>query len=83
MSVHFKDMLNKAIAKEPDYIQYQDERGWTLMHTETLAGNYYSVKALLSKGAAPLIKNSDNETALDIAKRINWPRIVNLLSKTE
>lgn len=57
-----------------------DERGWTMLHHEALAGNLGTVRLLLSYGASPGSLTSNGKTPADLARGIGWPEIAAALT---
>ena len=81
MSKNMGDDLIKFLKEYPDEITNTDENGLTLLHRETIAGNLTSVEALLSAGADKNAKTNKGETALELAKKVNWEHIIPILEK--
>lgn len=80
MSKNMKEKLQDFLKQNPDEITYQDEEGFSLLHTETVAGNLTSITLLLESGVDKNMKTSQGKTALDIAKQLNWEHIIPVLS---
>jgi uncharacterized protein YegJ (DUF2314 family) len=80
MSKNMKEKLIDFIKQNQDQITYQDEEGFSLLHTETIAGNLTSVQVLLENGADKTMKTNQGKTALDYAKQLNWEHIIPVLS---
>src|SRR5262249_17916859 len=53
MSVNMAASLKMQLAKDPSLISSTNDRGWTLLHHEVLAGSAPTVKVLLAAGADP------------------------------
>lgn len=81
MSKNMKEKLLEFLKAYPDEITNADENGVTFLHRETIAGNLASVEVLLSAGADKSAKTNNGETALDIARKLNWEHIIPILEK--
>jgi uncharacterized protein YegJ (DUF2314 family) len=81
MSVNMKPSLIEFLQTTPSELTYKDERGYTLLHKETIAGNKTSVEALLEAGALIDDQTITGHTALDFAIQLNWEHIIPLLKK--
>lgn len=69
----------KQIAADPSTLTFTNERGWTLLHQEALAGNLAVIKILLEAGADPNAKTPDGKTPLQLARILGWESVVALL----
>lgn len=47
-------------------MNFQDEKGDTLLHQAVMCGNIQAIGALFKYGADPLIKNADDRILLDL-----------------
>jgi len=83
MSINMGDKLREQLKDFPELIHRRDERGWTFLHGESLAGNLTSVRILIEHGADPLLKTSDGATALDLAETLHWDHVANYLQMTK
>jgi uncharacterized protein YegJ (DUF2314 family) len=79
MSVNMKQSLIDHLKENPKEITNTDEEGYTMMHTETIAGNKTSVEALLQAGANKEAKTNSGQTALDFAVQMNWEHLISIL----
>ncbi len=79
MSKNMREKLIDFLKENPDEIAHSDENGLTLLHKETVAGNLTSVEVLLSAGADKNAKTNHGDTAMDLAKRMNWEHIIPVL----
>lgn len=73
--------LKEAIASDPSFITATDDQGWTTLHREALAGNAASVKILLEAGADANAKTKHGMTPLQLAKTLNWEKVIALLTR--
>jgi uncharacterized protein YegJ (DUF2314 family) len=58
-----------------------DETGFTLLHSEALAGNLGMVKLLVACGAEVRKKTKSGRTASELARGIGWPEIADYLDE--
>ena len=61
------------------YVYDKDESGNQLLHREAIAGNYLFVRELLRLNIDKLVMNTQSMTPLDLAHKVGWAKIVNLL----
>ena len=73
------DDFRQQLAQNPDYLREQDEDGYTPLHHEAIAGNALMVKAMLDLGANPAATTQEGLTALDVARRMDWQNIIEIL----
>ena len=57
-----------------------DERGWTMLHHEAIAGNFGVVKLLVQYGANANALTPDGRNAATLAQTIGWPEIASYLA---
>lgn len=81
MSVNMAAGLREAVAGDPEYLIGRDERGWTMLHEQALAGNAAIVKVLLDAGADPTATTNDGKTPLQLAQSLGWKGVAKLLKK--
>ena len=81
MSINMGDNLREQLKSSPEILHQCDERGWTLLHTESLAGNLTSVKVLIEQGADLSLKTNDGATALDLAGILGWNHVIEFLQE--
>jgi uncharacterized protein YegJ (DUF2314 family) len=81
MSVAMASSLREQLAKDPSLVSARDERGWTFLHQEALAGSAATVKVLLEAGADPSAVTDHGMTALQLARSLGWEKVVALLTR--
>lgn len=81
MSINMREELIKFISQHPEELTQQDDRGYTLLHRETIAGNLSSVEVLLGAGADKNLKTAQGKTALDFARQLQWEHLIPTLEK--
>lgn len=79
MSINMKESLVDFLKENPAELSQPDEKGYTLLHRETIAGNQTSVEVLLNAGADKHSKTHTGKTALDFAKQLQWLHLIPLL----
>jgi uncharacterized protein YegJ (DUF2314 family) len=79
MSEGMAAKLTEQLAQDASLVSVTDDRGWTFLHQEALAGNTATVRALLEAGADPNAVTGDGMTPLQLARSLGWDRIVALL----
>ncbi len=80
MSENMAVSLKEEIAKDPSMVSARDDRGWTFLHQEALAGSTATVKVLLEAGADPNALTDHGMTAIQLARSLGWDRVVALLT---
>ncbi|MBW8685583.1 DUF2314 domain-containing protein [Chitinophaga rhizophila] len=81
MSINMKESLLNFLKEYPQEITFTDDKGYTMLHREAIAGNRTSVEVLLQQGADANHKTTDGKTALDFARQLQWDHVVTLLEK--
>jgi uncharacterized protein len=81
MSEAMAASLKEQLAKDPSLVSAKDERGWTLLHQEALAGSTPTVKVLLEAGADPNAVTDHGMTPLQLAQSLGWEKVVALLAR--
>lgn len=76
MCLNMEDSLKDFLTQHPEEITRKDERAYTMLHRETIAGNKTCVELLLAMGADADAKTADGCTALDFARRMEWEHII-------
>ncbi|WP_335977983.1 YegJ family protein [Acinetobacter calcoaceticus] len=79
MCKNILDQFINIINTDPRIITEKDESGNQLLHREVLAGNYLFVREILSSNVNKLVMNNQSMTPLDLAHKMGWNNIVNLL----
>ncbi|WP_295476755.1 DUF2314 domain-containing protein [uncultured Pseudomonas sp.] len=79
MAVNTQADIDAGLAQDPSLVNQYDDTESSYLHREALAGNHGFAAALLRHGADPLATDSNGRTPLQLAQRIGWPRIVELL----
>jgi uncharacterized protein len=83
MSENAGPAFAEQLAANPEMASDADDRGWTLLHHQALAGSTATVKALLEHGADPAAVTSEGHTPLDLAQALNWEKVVELLARSK
>jgi uncharacterized protein len=80
MSEAMATSLKEQLAKNPSMLTTKDERGWTFLHQEALAGSLPTVKVLLEAGADRNAVTNHGMTPLDLARSLGWDKVAALLA---
>jgi uncharacterized protein YegJ (DUF2314 family) len=78
MSENMASSLKDQLAKDPSLVSVTDDRGWTFLHQEALAGNTATVKVLLDAGADPNAVTRHGMTPLQLARSLGWDKVAAL-----
>lgn len=79
MSVNMEASLRENLKNSTDVLEYRDALNGSMLHYEALAGNAIQVKVLLEHGADVNLQNSKGMRAIDLAKKMNWASVVEVL----
>lgn len=82
MSINMASSLSDQLKQDPSLLSATDDRGWTLLHQEALAGSVPTVKVLLEAGADPHAVTKHGMTASQLARSLGWDEIVELLANS-
>lgn len=83
MSEAMTPSFKSQLASDPSLVHAKDDRGWTLLHQEALAGSAGPVKVLLEAGADPNALTNDGKTPRQLAESLGWENVVALLRERE
>jgi uncharacterized protein YegJ (DUF2314 family) len=81
MSEAMASSLKEQMAKDPSLVSAKDDRGWTFLHQEALAGSTATVKVLLDAGADRNALTDHGMTPLELARSLGWEKVVALLAQ--
>lgn len=81
MSLNMRPSFEDHLKNNPSIINEPDERGWTFLHHQSLAGNALIVETLLEHGADRTLETNDGDLAIDLARLMDWEKVVSLLAK--
>lgn len=79
MCINMGDKFKEHLDENPGTVTEKDERGWTMLHHEALAGNGLVVQMLLERGADRRARTADGDLPVELARRMGWMKIVALL----
>jgi hypothetical protein len=80
MSLAMVPSFQKGIADDPSLIHSTDERGWTLLHQQALAGSAATVEVWLDAGADVNAVTANGMTPLQLACSLGWVNVASLLT---
>jgi uncharacterized protein len=83
MSLAMVPSFQKGIIDDPTLIHSTDERGWTLLHQQALAGSAATVEVLLNAGADVNAVTENGMTPLQLACSLGWVNVASLLTSKE
>jgi uncharacterized protein len=81
MSEAMAPSFKETLAKDPSLVSAKDERGWTFLHQQALAGSTATVKVLLEAGADPHAVTNHGMTPSQLAQSLGWEKVVALLAR--
>ena len=66
---------------DPSLAYWKDDRGWTLLHHQALAGSTATVQVFLDCGAVPDAETDHGMTPIQLARSLGWDKVAALLSR--
>lgn len=81
MCLNTLEQWREHLAKNPDLPTGCNERGYTLLHTEAIAGNAALVELLLAHGADRRAQTDEGHTAADFARHLQWHNVLAALGE--
>ncbi len=79
MSEAMAPTFKSELLENPSLTKSKDDRGWTFLHHQAMAGSAATVKGLLEGGADPDARTDHGMTPMQLAKSLGWERVVALL----
>jgi uncharacterized protein YegJ (DUF2314 family) len=80
MAVPMSEQLVEYLEANPSQVNQQDDAGWTLLHSQILAGSPACVSLLLDHGADRNLPMPNGMTPLDLATELGWSELCHLLT---
>jgi uncharacterized protein YegJ (DUF2314 family) len=81
MCVNMLEKFDEQLQGDPSLASSVDDRGWSLIHGEALAGNLGVIKLLVKHGADIHVKTPEGKDAATLARSIGWDEVAEYLSK--
>jgi uncharacterized protein YegJ (DUF2314 family) len=81
MCVNMLPKIEAQLQEDRSIATSTDERGWTLLHSEAMAGNFGVVKLLVHYGASVDAKTPNGQDAAELARGIGWDEIAKYLDE--
>lgn len=78
MSEAMASKLKEQLKKNPKLLTETDDRGWTLLHQEALAGSAPTVEVLLAAGADRRAETNRGKTPIQLAKVLGWKSVIEI-----
>jgi hypothetical protein len=79
MSENSGPSFRQQLQQIPSMVDSKDDRGWTYLHQQALAGSLATVKILLEFGADVNAVTDHGMTPLQLAQSLGWDKVVALL----
>lgn len=79
MSESMAPVLKDQLAQNPAMRDSKSEGGWTLLHSQALAGSAATVRVLLESGADPNALTDRGQKPLQLAEALDWDKVAALL----
>ncbi|WP_372720272.1 DUF2314 domain-containing protein [Novipirellula sp.] len=80
MAANMADSLTEYLQQNPEQVHTKDDRGWTMLHQQALAGTAIGVAILLKHGADPNAVTANGVSAMQLAKSLGWKKVVDVLA---
>jgi uncharacterized protein YegJ (DUF2314 family) len=81
MSESMRDKMKQMMASDASLATAPNDRGWTELHYQALAGNQMGVEVCMQFGADPLYKRGTRgKSALELAQLTRWPNVLRQLN---
>lgn len=79
MCLNMLPKMEEQLLEDRTHVTWTDENGWTMLHSEALAGNFGAVKLLVKYGANVNVKTNNGKDAIGLAKTLEWNEIAEYL----
>ncbi len=79
MAENMAESLEEYLQSDPENVHATDDRGWTMLHQQALAGSAIGVSLLLKHGADMRAKTDNGMTPYQLAKVLRWKAVGQVL----
>ena len=79
MALNMEESLEEFLRQDPSRADAVDEEGFSMLHREALAGNANIVATLLRHGARKDRKTTSGQSARDLAMKMRWRKVIEVL----
>ena len=79
MCINMLPMYESQMQQDSTIVTSADDRGWTLLHHDAMAGNFGVVRLLVQNGADISARTPDGRDAATLAREMGWPEVADFL----
>ena len=79
MALNMAEKMSEELSEHPEYLQFADDAGWTMLHGMAAGGSVASCRVLLDHGADVNAQTVKGYTPLALADRLGWLSVSELL----
>lgn len=83
MSKNMKEKFATFLTENPDKLILKDDKGYSILHKETIAGNGSTIEVLKQFKVNIHDMTNSGKTAIDFARNLNWAHIIPLLENND
>lgn len=79
MAMNMTESFEEFLTNDPSNVHSKDERGFTFLHQQALAGTAIGVSILLKHGADPNVLTNHGMTPLALSRSLGWKQVSDVL----